>query len=162
MAYQTAAAFPVSTGDTGPFQAARQGDASAYNGLMIKHQEAAYNLAWQLVGDDGLAEQAVQAAAAELWRSLPLGCERSFRLELLRRTAAACRRARPARRENRLLTRGGWASLRDLLPAQLRAPLYLVDGEGLAYAEAAWVLGENLETIRSRVAMGRVRAVRAG
>jgi RNA polymerase sigma-70 factor (ECF subfamily) len=51
-------------------QQARQGDAEAFRGLVERHGERVFRLAWRITGDEASAEDAVQETFLRAWRSL--------------------------------------------------------------------------------------------
>jgi RNA polymerase sigma-70 factor (ECF subfamily) len=155
---------------------ARGGDADAFLALVEPYDRGLRALAFRLLGEADLMDEALQTAYANAFRGI-----RSFRgraavstwlyrvaynacLDELRRQArrpepsllsdvAASAETDPAERIAGRLDLG--AALRAL-PVDLRAPVLLVDGEGLTYPEAARVLGIPEGTVASR--LGRARA----
>ena len=150
---------------------ARRGDAAAFASLLREHDEAHRRLAFRLVGERGLMDDALQEAYVRAFRALPrFGGRSSFGTWLYRIVYNACldelRRVR-GRREVSLCEREGaapdsaderldLAAALAALPVELRAVVLLVDAEGLSYEEAAEVLGIAPGTVGSR--LNRARA----
>ena len=125
---------------------ARQGDAAAFASLLREHDEAHRRLAFRLVGERGLMDDALQEAYVRAFRALPrFGGRSSFGTWLYRIVYNACldelRRVR-GRREVSLSEREGaapesaderldLAAALAALPVELRAVVLLVDAEGL-------------------------------
>ena len=131
-------------------RAARRGDLSAFNRLVLEHQTAVYNLAYRLLDDESAAAEATQAAFVSALRGLRAEHIQAFRVWVLRCLVQACRpllgrRAAPA------ALPGGLAALP---PAQGLA-LGLVDIAGLDYAQAAGVLGLSPAHLRADLAAAR-------
>lgn len=49
---------------------ARRGDMDAFNQLILRHQDALFNIAVRMLGDEDIAADAVQEAIISAWRSL--------------------------------------------------------------------------------------------
>lgn len=76
---------------------ARQGDGAAWENLMRAHQEAAYRLAYLLLGDDSQAEDVAQEAFLRAYQALPrFDASRPFRPWLLSIAANLARNQRRA------------------------------------------------------------------
>jgi RNA polymerase sigma-70 factor, ECF subfamily len=150
---------------------ARRGDAVAFGQLLRAHGESHRRLAFRLLGDRGLMDDALQEAYVSAFRALPrFRARSSFGTWLYRIVYNACldelRRVQ-ARREVPLddssLAAGETTDERlDLaaalaaLPVELRAVVLLVDAEGLSYEETAEVIGIAPGTVGSR--LNRARA----
>ena len=65
-------------------------------------------------------------------------------------------RARPDRQAERRQLGQRLSDAMDGLPADQREAVWLIDGQGLSFAEAAGVLGVPPGTVASRVARGRL------
>jgi RNA polymerase sigma-70 factor, ECF subfamily len=131
-------------------RAARQGDLSAFNRLVLEHQTAVYNLAYRLLDDEHAAAEATQTAFVSALRGLRAYHAGPFKLWVLRCLVQACRPLLGRRTDPAALP-GGLAALP---PAQGLA-LGLVDIAGLDYAQAAAVLGLSLEQLRCDLAAAR-------
>jgi DNA-directed RNA polymerase specialized sigma24 family protein len=116
-------------------RAARQGDLSAFNRLVLEHQTAVYNLAYRLLDDENAAAEATQAAFVSALRGLRADHVGAFKLWVLRCLVQACR-PRLGRRVGPVALPAGLAAL----PPGPALALGLVDIAGLNYAEAAAVL----------------------
>jgi RNA polymerase sigma-70 factor (ECF subfamily) len=156
---------------------ARNGDRDAFVALVTPHDRALRSLAFRLLGDEALMEDALQTAYVNAFRSL-----RSFRggagvatwlyriaynacLDELRRAGrrpvpsaeAAEELASPSSDHADVVARrlDVAAALAALSPED-RAAVLLVDGEGLGYRDVAAVLGVPEGTVGSR--LNRARA----
>jgi RNA polymerase sigma-70 factor (ECF subfamily) len=78
---------------------ARRGDLQAFNALVLAYQDAAYTLAFRLMGEAHSAADCTQDAMIAAWRKLDSYRGGSFRAWLLRITANQCYDA--LRRERR-------------------------------------------------------------
>jgi len=73
-------------------QLIRQGDSAAYEGLIQEHQEAAFRLAYLILGDADEAQDVAQEAFVRAYRKLhQFDAERSFRPWILQITANLAR-----------------------------------------------------------------------
>jgi len=156
--------------EAGLLQAARRGDLGAYNRLILQHQDLAFNLAFHLLGNEDWASEALQDACLTVYGQL--GTTRlgeSFRVWLLRAVAIASQEivSRRARHSNRPVSQPegvyglgedphAWQIAYWSLSPELRAPLLLVDQEGLSYAETASILGKPVSAIQDLLARGRM------
>lgn len=155
-------------------RAARAGDADAFLALVQPHDRALRGLAYRLLGDRDLMDDALQSAYLRAFRSV-----RSFRggsslaTWLYRIAYNACLdelRRRVSRPEVPLADAAGTgpSDPADLvagrvelgaalasLSAEVRAAVLLVDGEGFSYRDAAGVLGVAEGTVASRLHTGR-------
>lgn len=155
-------------------RAARAGDADAFLALVRPHDRALRGLAYRLLGDAELMDDALQSAYLAAFRSL-----RSFRSEssvttwLYRIAYNACldelrrRRRRPevplseaadGRSPDPADVVAGRIELGGALAtlsADVRAAVLLVDGDGLSYGDASEVLGVAEGTVASRLHTGR-------
>jgi RNA polymerase sigma-70 factor (ECF subfamily) len=52
-------------------EAFRAGDAGAFDGLVLRHQERIHRLAWRLLGDAEAALDAAQETFVKAWKALP-------------------------------------------------------------------------------------------
>jgi RNA polymerase sigma-70 factor (ECF subfamily) len=71
-------------------QAAQAGQLEAFNTLVLSHQDSAYNLAYRILGDEVLAEDATQVAFISAFRNLTSFRGGSFRAWLSRIVTNAC------------------------------------------------------------------------
>jgi RNA polymerase sigma-70 factor (ECF subfamily) len=69
---------------------AQKGDLGAFNALVLKYQEALFNVAFRIVGDEDLAADATQDAFLSAFASLPSFRGGSFKAWLLRTVTNAC------------------------------------------------------------------------
>ncbi len=76
--------------DRGLIQAARKGDLAAFNQLVLKYQNHAYNVAYRLLGDSDAAADATQDAFLKAYRRLHQLRGDSFRPWLLRIVTNTC------------------------------------------------------------------------
>ncbi len=69
---------------------AKKGDLTAFNKLVLQYQDMLYNTAYRIIGDPGLAEDAVQEAFVSAFRKLYTYRGGSFKSWLLRIVTNAC------------------------------------------------------------------------
>ena len=69
---------------------ARGGDLDSFNRLVLAYQDMAFNLAYRMLGDDALAEDATQNAFISAYRSLHAYRGGSFRAWVLRMVTNTC------------------------------------------------------------------------
>ena len=69
---------------------AQRGDLDAFNELILRHQDALFNMAVRMLGDDDKAADAVQEAIISAWRSLHTFSGGSFRAWLSRTVINKC------------------------------------------------------------------------
>ncbi|MPZ15857.1 MAG: sigma-70 family RNA polymerase sigma factor [Chloroflexi bacterium] len=167
--------------------AARAGDADAFNHLVERYQSLAYSVACRTLADPEAAADATQEAFFSAFRAIAGFRGGSFQAWLLRIVVNACYDARryanrrPATSMDRVIEEMGEAPWPDQhavnpetavlsqetlatlegalaeLPDEQRLAIVLVDIEGLTYEEAADVMGRPVGTVRSRLARGRAR-----
>jgi RNA polymerase sigma-70 factor (ECF subfamily) len=167
---------------------AQQGDADAFNRLVIRHQALAYNVALRIIRNAEDAADATQDAFLSAFRAIDGFHGGSFRAWLLRIVLNSCydlkrhSMRRPATSMEAIVENLGeapWGDERavdpeaaalsgaalatieaalDQLPEEQRAAVLLVDVEGLSYEEAADAMACPVGTVRSRLARGRARA----
>lgn len=158
----------------------QDGETEAFEGLMLRTEKRVLSVAWRILGDRHLAEDAAQETYLRVFRSLPgfrLG--EAFEPWLVRITVNVCHdlgrkrgpRAVPIEflelpgeavpsaeeslllQQRRTLVRQGLAGL----PPGERAALVLRDLEGFTTEEVARMLGVRPVTIRSQVASARAK-----
>lgn len=163
------------------------GDLSAFNELVEMYQQLVYNVAYRMLGDRGMAEDATQEAFLSAYRSLPKFRGGNFRSWLLRIATNACydqlryRKSRPqvslealtadprsqapladpreSPEERALNAETRQAVERGLarLSPDQRLVLILCDMQGFSYEEAAQAIGASLGTVKSRLSRGRAQ-----
>ncbi len=69
---------------------AKKGDLTAFNKLVLQYQDMLYNTAYRIIGDPGLAEDAVQEAFVSAFQKLYTYRGGSFKSWLLRIVTNAC------------------------------------------------------------------------
>lgn len=155
---------------------ARAGDLDAFTALIGRYDRALRALAYRLLGDRDLMDDALQEAYLKAFRGLPeFTGGSSFGTWLYRIAYNACldelRRGRAARHlpleeaaaqpdpgpDPADVATGGQAVAAALasLPADLRAAVLLVDAEGMDYDAAGRVLGIPPGTVGSRLSRAR-------
>ncbi len=163
---------------------AQAGDQRAFGLLVRRHDERMRALAWKLLGDRDRMDDALQDAYLRAWRSLgTFRADADFGTWLYRITYNACmddlrRGARQPMPHDWTITaeqpavagpgpeRYAVASdsverLLATLPADQRATVVLVDGEGFDNQTAAAMLGVAVGTVASRLSRARA-TLRAG
>jgi DNA-directed RNA polymerase specialized sigma24 family protein len=138
-------------------RAARDGDLPAINRLVAAHQDAVYNLAYRVLGNEAAAAQATEAALVSAMRALRRYHDGPFQVWLLRWLVQACQPALGARKPPSAGTDQGWPSRLAALPPAQRLVLALVDIAGLDYAQAGAVLGLPTRQVRCDLAAARGR-----
>ncbi len=163
----------------------RNGDLSAFNAIVERYQSQVYGVSARMLGDRHLAEDVAQETFIKAHRSIGGFRGGSLRAWLLRIAsnlsldAARARKRRPAESLDAATERPGFSVQSDRpgpeqealrgelrekieecilsLPDDQRAVVVLVDVQGLAYDEAAEVIGSAVGTVKSRLARGRMR-----
>jgi len=153
------------------------GDVGSFSCLVCRHQDAAYSVAYRLLGHADAAGDALEEALLKAHRALPALRGAPFEVWLLRRVVAVCRR------RARLSQRGLPAPLDDSLqdgglggpaevsldadlvqaveagigslPFESRAVLVLADVQGLSYEEIGQVTGATPAVVGRRLAVAR-------
>ncbi len=156
---------------------ARGGDQHAFSLLLRRHDERMRALAWKLLGDRDRMDDALQEAYVKAWRSLGgFREDAGFGTWLYRITYNACmdelRRRKPtvlydwtdtgqqpavsgSGPEGSIVASDWLSRLLATLPADQRATIVLVDGEGFDNQAAADLLGVAVGTIASRLSRAR-------
>ena len=167
--------------------AAQQGELSAFNRLVLKHQGMAYNVAYRIMGDPDRAADATQDAFLKAYKALDKFHGTTFRPWLLRIVTNTCydylRAAKrkptsslddelnngehnirlhdPGEGPGKYLERQELNQVIQQSIGQLsdnhRAVIVLIDIQGLAYEDVAEVLGVSLGTVKSRLSRARAR-----
>lgn len=161
----------------------RDGDVDAFNQIVDMHQRPMYNLAIRMLGDAHAAEDAIQDAFVSAFRNIGRFKDGNLKSWLFTIAANRCRdilRARTARPAesldaedttldppSRTESPEDYAIRREMgrsiqqalasLPHDQRLAVVLIDVQGLAYEEAAEVMGTNVGTVKSRLSRGRGR-----
>lgn len=166
---------------------AQQGEARAFNQLVILYQSRAYNLAYRILGDPDAAADATQEAFLSAFKAMGKFRGGSFKAWILRIVTNACydqlrvKQRRPADSLDDLPVEQDHASfLRDdaeqpdeyverqelgqvieagiqSLPIEQRVVVVLSDIQGLSYEEIAEAANISLGTVKSRLSRGRAR-----
>jgi RNA polymerase sigma-70 factor (ECF subfamily) len=171
-----ASALPEATGDVDRMvlARARRGDHRAFAQIVDHYDHRLRGLAYRLLGDRDLMDDALQEAYVKAFRSLPrfkgesaLGTwlyrivynacidvlrSRKATVSLDDRFDTADSRPDPA---DVAIGRRDLAAALDTLPPDQKAAVLLVDAYGLDYAEAADALGVAAGTIGSRLSRAR-------
>jgi RNA polymerase sigma-70 factor, ECF subfamily len=143
----------VNASHAAALRAARHGDLRAYNRLVLEHQAAVYTFAYRVLGDEGAAVEATQAAFTSALRELRAYRDGPFNLWVLGWLVRACQPWLD-RRSPLAASRPLPGSLAALPPAQCLA-LALVDIARLDYAQAAAVLGVSAGQLGCHLAAAR-------
>ncbi|MFQ3646591.1 MAG: sigma-70 family RNA polymerase sigma factor [Anaerolinea sp.] len=176
--------------DAAAVERAREGDLEAFNELVLRHQDAAFNVAYRLLGDPDTAADMTQEALIAAYRKLDTYHGGSFRAWLLRIVSNRCldelrrvKRHRTDYLDDLAPDSDDGAPIPSTLPtpeqtvqqnelhraiqdcidalgADQRAVLVLCDVQGLSYQEIAESTQTNIGTVKSRLARARV-AMRA-
>jgi len=166
---------------------ARQGDARAFNQLVLLYQSTAYNVAYRILSDPDAAADATQDAFLSAFKAMRTFRGGSYKAWLLRIVTNACydqlrrKKRRPATSLDDLPVEvdhspymhdpaegpDEFVERQELghtiqagiatLPVEQRTILVLSDVQGLNYNEIAEVTGLSLGTVKSRLSRGRAR-----
>ena len=160
---------------------AQNGDASAFDELMLTHERRVVAIAWRMLGNREEARDAAQETFLRVYRHLrKFDSRRDFSAWLYRITINVCR--------DQARKRGRFSTMTDIGEAELlssgddvetsamrsqqralvlralsslsrkeRAALVLRDLEGLATEEVARILGSSSTTVRSQISSARVK-----
>ncbi len=167
--------------------AAQQGDLPAFNQLVLKYQNLAYNVAYRILGDADRAEDATQDAFIKAYKAMGGFRGSDFKPWMLRIVTNTCYdylRAAKRKPTNSLddeLDKGEYnPRFRDpgegpekyverqelsraiqwginQLNDHQRAVIVLIDIQGLSYEETAETLGVSLGTVKSRLSRARAK-----
>ena len=166
---------------------AQNGDARAFNQLVLLYQSMAYNLAYRILSDADAAADATQDAFVSAFKAMRKFRGGSFKAWILRIVTNACydqlrvKQRRPTDSlDNLPVEQDHVAHLRDeaegpdefverqelnlviqagilSLPADQRVILVLSDVQGLSYQEIADVTDISLGTVKSRLSRARAK-----
>ncbi len=164
---------------------AQRGDVDAFNTLVLRYQDAVYNLAYRILGDSDAATDASQEAFISAYRALERFRGDNLKAWLMRIVTNACydelRRQKrrpttslealytvtPSPLVSRLENPESLAQQSDLiravescineLPPDQRVVVVLSDVEGYSYQEIAQIAGVSLGTVKSRLSRARAR-----
>ncbi|MCL4262489.1 MAG: sigma-70 family RNA polymerase sigma factor [Anaerolineae bacterium] len=164
---------------------AKKGDVTAYNRLVLHHQQAVYNVAYRIMGEPQAAEDVAQETFMAAYKALHSFREGSLKAWLLRIATNRCYdelrkfQRRPQSSLDDLTEENeSFAFLRDPqlgpeeqqqqlelvraierclqgLPADQRATAVLCDVEGYDYEEIARITRVSLGTVKSRLSRAR-------
>ncbi len=167
-------------------QAAKRGELAAFNQLVLRYQEMAYNVAYRVLGDPEAAADATQDSFLKAYRALREFRGNAFKSWLLRIVTNTCydqlraQQRRPTtsledlavdpEHASRLVQReadpeeyalrGELGALIQVgiqsLPEEQRITLVLADIEGFSYQEIAEITGVQLGTVKSRLSRARL------
>ena len=166
---------------------AQDGDVVAFNRLVLKYQEAVYNVAYRIMGEPQSAEDATQEAFISAYKALKRFRGGNFKSWLMRIATNACydelrrRKRRPQTSLDKITDENeSFAFLRspdegpekaqqrlemmhaieDCLrtqPDDQRITAVLGDVEGYNYQEIAGMTGVSLGTVKSRMSRARAK-----
>jgi len=125
----------------------------AYNRLVLQHQDEAFTLAYDLLGDDAAACETLQTVFLSAYRQ-DWGAQSLFRLQVLRGVIQACLRRGKALPGPHL----AGSSLAGLTDEE-KCALVLVDCLGLTYPDAAFALTRQVAWVAKTLAAARRRLV---
>jgi RNA polymerase sigma-70 factor, ECF subfamily len=133
-----------------------QGEPDAFSSLFRRHKQELWAVTIRLLGDAGLAAEAIQdAMILAFWNGPEFGGGDAITTWLYRIVVSVCvdrmRRCPPPAGDGDVM-----AALRHLAVEQQSA-LVLVDMLGFSIADAAAILGVSADTLLSRCARGRAR-----
>jgi RNA polymerase sigma-70 factor (ECF subfamily) len=168
-------------------EAARKGDARAFNQLVMLYQSMAYNVAYRILGNADAAADATQDAFISAFKAMRKFRGGSFKAWILRIVTNACydqlrsKQRRPTDSLDDLPVEQDHVSYmhdqseqpdeyverRELnqviqrgilaLPPDQRVVLILSDVQGLSYDEIVQATGLSLGTVKSRLSRGRAK-----
>jgi len=163
-------------------QSAGKGNLNAFNELVLKYQNQAFNHASRLLGNHDIAEDITQEAFLLAFRKLYQFRGGSFRAWLLRIVTNLCYSEMRTWKRNNFQTlepvtsegeinesspceeqvetddlREQLENIMNKLPSVYRTALSLVDIQEFNYKEAATILGISIGTVKSRLARGRMQ-----
>ncbi len=166
---------------------ARKGEMSAFNRLVLRYQDMAYNVAYRIMGNGDDAADVVQDSFVKAYQRIGQLRGGSFKAWLLRIVTNTCydrlryRKRRPTVSLDEMMGDSPHsvhlrseasgpeeAALRaereeiiqkgiSMLPPDQRAVLVLSDVEGFSYREIAEIVQVPIGTVRSRLARARAK-----
>lgn len=134
--------------------AAQDGDAQAYNQLIVRHQERAYRVAYHLLHDAHVAANVTQSVLVNAFQTLPELGDETFQVWLLRlltQRCAAFLQLYPAP----TTARSAIEMAMETLPLPERITLVLADLEKLAPQDIAKITRTDPATVRTRTHRAR-------
>lgn len=164
---------------------AQEGDLTAYNRLVLMHQEVVYNVVYRIMGDGDAAADITQEAFLSAYHAIQRFTEGSFKAWLIRIATNACydefrrRKRRPQSSLDEITDENESAGFlrsdepgpeqmrqrRELvqaiqnclkgLPNDQRVAIVLCDVEGYDYNEIADLETVSLGTVKSRISRAR-------
>ncbi len=164
---------------------AQEGDLTAYNRLVLLHQEVVYNVVYRIMGDGDAAADITQDAFLSAYHAIHRFTEGSFKAWLIRIATNACydefrrRKRRPQTSLDEITDENESAGFlrsdepgpeqmhqrRELvlaiqnclkgLPDDQRVAIVLCDVEGYDYSEIADLETVSLGTVKSRISRAR-------
>ncbi|MFC1963226.1 RNA polymerase sigma factor [Chloroflexota bacterium] len=163
---------------------AQAGEIEAFNSLVEQYEGLVYNIAFRMMGNEAVAEDATQDTFLSAYKSMGSFRGGNFQSWLLRIAANCCHDLLRSARRSRttsldaLLENPGAPPLTDHsespedyalhhelgrllskgltnIPAEQRLAIILYDIQGLSYEEISQVTGSSLGTVRSRLSRGR-------
>lgn len=173
--------------EAGLIKAAKKGNLTAFNQLVLQYQGFAYNVAYRILGDGDLAADVTQESFIKAYKAMDQFRGGSFKAWLARIVTNACydalrhKQRRPADSLEDLSVDPEHAmrlqspqespesyALRaelseliqhsiDQLPPDQRVTLVLADIQGMSYQEIAEITGVSLGTVKSRLSRARAR-----
>ncbi len=178
---------PEPADELGLLQRAQAGDDSAFEEIVLRHQDAVYNLCRRILGDPHDAEDAAQEVFVKAYKALPgFRPEASLSTWLHRIAVNTCidYRRRPVFEpiagmpdenvvhyepvseepsperlaESRQTARALWLAI-GRLSVKLRAAIILRELYGLSYEEIAETLDVSVGTVKSRLARARLEII---
>jgi len=162
--------------DAGLMRRVASGDLSAFERLMLRHQDRAWSLAWRMLGDAAEAQDVVQEAFLKIFRSVsryrPAAAFPTYLFHVITRLCLAVQsKKRPAYRDQldqvsapggtpeQLLNQQERSSALGralaLLPARQRAVIVLRHYEDRSYEEMAAILGISAKAVDSLLQRAR-------
>jgi RNA polymerase sigma-70 factor, ECF subfamily len=170
-----------SLADEDLMQLMRRGQAAAFEVIYERHSQAAYSLAYRMAGSRGVAEDVVQEAFLNIWRSgaryertrgsvrtWVLGIVHHRAIDQLRRSSVHDKRRASdegleerlesgERTDNEVARREEAASIRsamDTLPADQSHVIELAYFGGFTHTEIAGILEAPVGTVKGRMRLG--------
>jgi RNA polymerase sigma-70 factor (ECF subfamily) len=167
--------------ETALITSAQQGDLNAFNTLILHYQDAVFNTAVRILGDDDMAEDASQEAFISAFQSIKTFRGGSFKAcldELRRQKRRPTTPLEPDTKDGEEIDSPKWLADKSMTPAQkaeadelehaiqhcldalpgdFRTAVILADIQGMDYTEVAAASKVPIGTIKSRIARARLR-----